>query len=267
MARSNPSSAQYQLEVMGCGAPIGKAKTPPGRSARYTPANSAGRSAGQEVPERPETDRQAEGPGEGQGPDVGPYPPSVRVRTARLREHAPAEVDAGDLSQAHGSEDPHARAGAAAHVQSPAERAERAQRAGGRVKHAIGCAKRCVVELRSKPVVAALDRGQLLPRQFTHRRAFRREHRLRVLLRSDLRVLRGHRGPVRTRIIGSADEVSPKGERRLCGLLLAEFQRKFHPTNARGPVSRVDQLEYRPAVRTGLLRRRDAHHVDLGSVG
>src|SRR5207244_5374847 len=54
----------------------------------------------------------------------------------------------------------------------------------------------------------------------------------------------------------SADELSPKGERRLRGLLFAEFQRKFHPTSARGPVSRVDQLEYRPAVRTGLLRRR-----------
>jgi hypothetical protein len=153
MARSNPSSAQYQPEVMGCGAPTGKAKTPPGRSARYTPANSAGRSAG----ERPETDRQAESPGEGQGPDVGPHPPGVRVRTARLREHARAEVDTGDLPQAHRSEDPHARAGAAAHVQSRAERAKWAQSAGGRIKHAIGCAKRCVVELRSKQVVAALD--------------------------------------------------------------------------------------------------------------
>src|SRR5580704_7479884 len=53
MARSNPSSAQYQREVMGGGAPIGKAKTPPGRSARYTPANSPGRSAGRKCPSAP----------------------------------------------------------------------------------------------------------------------------------------------------------------------------------------------------------------------
>ena len=66
MARSNPSSAQYQREVMGCGAPIGKAKTPPGRSVRCTPANSAGRSAGRKLPDRSEADRQVEGPGEGQ---------------------------------------------------------------------------------------------------------------------------------------------------------------------------------------------------------
>jgi hypothetical protein len=38
-----------------------------------------------------------------------------------------------------------------------------------------------VVELRGKQVIAALDRGQRLHRQFTHRRAFRREHRPRVL--------------------------------------------------------------------------------------
>src|SRR6202007_1205600 len=54
----------------------------------------------------------------------------------------------------------------------------------------------------------------------------------------------------------SAYDLSPKGERWLRGLVLAEFQRKFHPTRARGPISRVDQLEYRPAVRTGLLRHR-----------
>jgi hypothetical protein len=123
---------------------------------------------GQEVPERSEADRQVEGPGEGQGPDVGPDPRGVRVRAARLREHAGAEVGARDLALAQGPEDPEAGAGAAAHVQSPAERAERAQRAGGRVKHAIGGAERGVVELRSEPVVAALDRGQRLHRQFTH---------------------------------------------------------------------------------------------------
>src|SRR5271166_5936538 len=149
----------------------------------YRALRPAGVFAGQEVPERPEADRQVEGPGEGQGPDVGPYPPGVRVRPARLREHASAEVDAHDPSLAQGFKDPHARAGAAAHVQSPAERAERAQRAGGRVKHAIGAAERRVVELRSKQVVAALDRGQRLHRQFTQRRAPGREHRPRVLPR------------------------------------------------------------------------------------
>src|SRR6202046_2228100 len=50
--------------------------------------------------------------------------------------------------------------------------------------------------------------------------------------------------------------LSQEGERRLRGLLLAELQRKLHPAHGRGPVSRVDQLEYRPAVRTALLRYR-----------
>ena len=45
------------------------------------------------MPERPETDRQVEGPGQRQGPGVGPDPPVARVRTARLCEHARAEVD------------------------------------------------------------------------------------------------------------------------------------------------------------------------------
>ena len=100
------------------------------------------------MPERAEADRQVEGPGEGQGPDVGAYPRGVRVRPARLREHASAEIGARDRSLAHRSQDPHARAGTAAHVQPPVERAERAQRAGGRVKHGIGGAERRVVELR-----------------------------------------------------------------------------------------------------------------------
>ena len=94
------------------------------------------------------------------------YPRRVRVRSARLREHAGAEVDARDRSLAQGFEDPHARAGATAHVQSPAERPERSQRAGGRVKHAIAGTERRAVELRGEQVVAALDRGQRLPRQF-----------------------------------------------------------------------------------------------------
>src|SRR5713101_2207643 len=100
MARSNPSSAQYQPEVMGCGAPTGKAKTPPGRSARYTPANSAGRSAGRKCPSAPKLTARSNAPAKGRGPDVGPYPPGGRVRTARLREHASAEVDACDRSLA-----------------------------------------------------------------------------------------------------------------------------------------------------------------------
>jgi hypothetical protein len=168
MARSNPRRAQYQREVTGCGAPRGKAKTPPGRSARYTPANSAGPFGGQEVAKRTETDRQVEGPGEGHGPDVGPYPLGVRVRTARLREHASAEVGAREPSLAHGCQDPHGRAGAATHVQSRAERAKQAQRVGGRVKHAGGGAEGRVVEFRGKQVVAALDRRQCLHGQFTH---------------------------------------------------------------------------------------------------
>src|SRR5690349_17795586 len=102
------------------------------------------------MPERSETDRQVEGPGEGQDAGVGPYPRGARVRTTRPREHASGEVDAGDRSLTHGCEDGHARAGAAAHVQSAAERAKRAQRAFGRVKHAIGGAKRRAVELRGK---------------------------------------------------------------------------------------------------------------------
>jgi hypothetical protein len=119
------------------------------------------------VPKGTETDGQVEGPGEGSGPDVGPYPLGVRVRTARLREHASAEVDAREPSLAHGCQDPHARPGAATHVQSRAERAKRPQRAGGRVKHAVGGAERRVVEFRGKQVVAAFDRGQRLHRQFT----------------------------------------------------------------------------------------------------
>src|SRR6478736_2809326 len=98
MARSNPRRAQYQREVTGSG--------------------------GQEVPKRTETDGQVEDPGEGSGPDVGPYPLGVRVRTARLREHASAEVHARQPSLAHGCQDPHARPAAATHVQSRAERAQ-----------------------------------------------------------------------------------------------------------------------------------------------
>ena len=175
MARSNPSSAQYQREVTGGGTAAGKANTPPGRSARYTPADSGGaRRAGSA--RGPETNRQAEGPGKRQGPDISPYPSAVQVRAARLRQHASAEVDASDRFPAQRPEDPHASAGATAHVQSPAERAERAQRAGRRAEHATAGAERRAVELRGKKVIAALDRRQRLHRQFTHGRALRREH-------------------------------------------------------------------------------------------
>src|SRR5215470_7171584 len=58
------------------GAPTGTAKTPPGRSALSTPANSAGRFCAQEVPERSKADRQVEPPA-GQGAGVGPYPPGA----------------------------------------------------------------------------------------------------------------------------------------------------------------------------------------------
>jgi len=77
------------------------------------------------------------------------------------------------------------QAGAAAHVQSlpNGPSGPSGQRASGRVKHTIGGAERRVVELRGKHVVAARDRGQCLNRQFTHRRALRREHRPRVLPR------------------------------------------------------------------------------------
>jgi hypothetical protein len=65
MARSNPRRAQYQREVTGCGAPSGKAKTPPGRSARYTPANSAGRSAGRKCPSAPKLTARSKAPVKG----------------------------------------------------------------------------------------------------------------------------------------------------------------------------------------------------------
>ena len=183
MARSNPSSAQYQPEVMGCGAPIGKAKTPPGRSARHTPANSAGRWAGRKCPSAPKLTARSKASAKGRA--------WTSARTHSASGCAPRACASMPVLKstpmirflALGFEDPHARAGAAAHVQSPAERAERAQRVSGRVKHAIGGAKRRVVELRSKQVVAALNRGQRLHRQFTQRRASRREHRPRVLPR------------------------------------------------------------------------------------
>ena len=64
---------------------------------------------GQEVPERPEADREVEGLGEGQRPGVGPDPAGVRVGHARPREHARAEVDAGGPPGAQRLENAQAR--------------------------------------------------------------------------------------------------------------------------------------------------------------
>src|SRR6202000_3048885 len=141
----------------------GEGERPAGPQGGVYAGKQRGPFGGQQVPERTETDRQVEGPGEGQGPDVGPYPLGVLVRIACPREHARAEVDARDRSLAQGLEYSHARTGTAAHVQSPAERSERAQRDVSRVKHPTGGAKRRLVELRGKQVVAVLDRKQRLP--------------------------------------------------------------------------------------------------------
>src|SRR6202046_3511641 len=143
MARSNPSSAQYRPELTGGRAPTGKAKTPPGRSARCTPANSAGRSAGRKWPSAPKLTARANAPAKGS---------------------ARAEVDARDPPPAQRLENPHPRPGAAADVESRIERAEWAQRLCGRVEHTVRSAERRPVELRRQQVAAALDRGQRLHR-------------------------------------------------------------------------------------------------------
>ena len=117
--------------------------------------------------ERPEGDREVEGRTENEGSGVGLYPGGIRVRAARLREHAGAEVDTRDPSLTQGPENQHARPGTAAHVQSRAERPEFGQRVGGRAENALRGAKGRVVELRSQQIVAALDRGQCLDAQLT----------------------------------------------------------------------------------------------------
>ena len=104
MARSNPSSAQYQLEERAA-ARRSESENPARPQRAVHPGEQRGPFGGQEVPERSEADRQVEGPSEGQGPDVGPHPPGAGAGTARLREHASAEVDARDRSLAHGSQD------------------------------------------------------------------------------------------------------------------------------------------------------------------
>ena len=157
-----PSRAQYQAEVKGGGAPIAKAKSPPGRSARYTRSNSAGRSAGRKCPSAPKLTARSKPPAKGSARA------SARTHAApgcarRACASMPALKSTPVTGPRHsGSEDAHARAGAAAHVQSPAERPEPAQRAGGRVENALGGAERRVVELRGQQVVAALDRRQRL---------------------------------------------------------------------------------------------------------
>src|SRR5580658_2105507 len=62
-------------------------------------------------------------------------------------------------------EDPHARAGAAAHAQSPAERAEPAQFLRRSPPAGHQEYRRRPVELRGKQVIAALNRRQRLHRQ------------------------------------------------------------------------------------------------------
>ncbi len=188
MARSNPPTAQYPRDPMGGGAASGTANSPPGRSARCTPANSASRSAGRKCPSAPKLTARSNAAANGRSRAsarthavAGPGPrPRARVRLAGLGQHARAEVDPGDRPLAHRRQDRPARAGAAAHVQSRAERAEPAQGPGGGAEDGVVGAERGVVELRGQPVVAALDRGQRLRRQLTQRRAPGREHRPRL---------------------------------------------------------------------------------------
>ena len=148
--------AQCETEVTRRRRADREGEQPAGPQRAVHPLEECGPFGGQEVPERSEGDREVEVRGERQGPGVGPHPRGVRVGAARLREHAGAEVDARDPSLAQGPENPHARAGTAAHVQSVAERPELGQRLGGRVENALRGAKGRVVELRSQQVVAAL---------------------------------------------------------------------------------------------------------------
>jgi len=76
---SEPEQFPVPPEVMGCGAPIGKAKTRHWRSARHSRESAAvGR---QEVPERSETDRQVEASAKGRPVRRLGYP--VGFRCAR----------------------------------------------------------------------------------------------------------------------------------------------------------------------------------------
>ena len=79
MTRSNPSSAQYQGEVTGGGATTGKAKSPPGRSARYTPANKAGRSAGRKCPYAPKLTARSKAPAKGRARAFDSYQVALEV--------------------------------------------------------------------------------------------------------------------------------------------------------------------------------------------
>lgn len=53
IAASKPVVAHHTGEPSGSGAPIGKAKTPPSRSAAWIPEKSAGRSCGRKWPKAP----------------------------------------------------------------------------------------------------------------------------------------------------------------------------------------------------------------------
>ena len=105
--RSSRTACSGQVR---CGAPTGESEDPGWPQRALDPGEQRGRFGGQECPSAQKLTARSKGPGEGQGPDVGPYPPGVRVRTARLREHASAEVDARDPALAQGFQDPHARA-------------------------------------------------------------------------------------------------------------------------------------------------------------
>lgn len=53
IAASKPATAHHSGWLGGIGAPIGKAKTPPSRSAAWIPEKRAGRSAGRKWPKAP----------------------------------------------------------------------------------------------------------------------------------------------------------------------------------------------------------------------
>lgn len=127
---------------------------------------------GQEVAEGAEADGQVELGGEGRSPRVRAYPFPVRVGTARLGEHAGAEVQSRDPAPAQRVQDPQAGPRAAAHVQPVTEGTERAQGGGGRVEDPVRRTERRVVEPRREQVVSALDGGEGLHGQLAQRGPF-----------------------------------------------------------------------------------------------
>src|SRR5258708_1229709 len=177
------AGAQGQAEVTGGGAPTGKAKTPPDRSARYPPANSAGCSAGRKCPSAPKLTAKPNAPAKGRART------SARTHVAsRCARRACASMPALKSTPMTGPWHTDSRTRMPAPVPHHTSR-PRPNRPSVRNAPAVACshpsggAERRVVELGGKQVVAALDRGQPLHRQFTHRRALRREHRPRGLPR------------------------------------------------------------------------------------